>query len=280
MDINILKTFLEVHRTCHFGKAADNLFVTQATVSARIQQLESELGVKLFTRARNNIQLTPAGRKFLNHAESILNVWHRARFDIRQEEGKTSIAIGAVPSLWDIYLLNWLARIKTCFPDLSIIADAVSTDSLIRQLLDQSIDLGFTYDYPQIAGLAVRESLAFELVMVSSREKLTVTQALTDNYIFVNWGSSFTDEHSRYFPNLPAPDLKLGLGHVAHEYIRKEGGSAYLPEPMVRNDLSNGILYRVEDAPRINRKSFVIYQENTARRELLESLISMNHQTQ
>jgi len=43
MDINILKTFLEVHRTCHFGNAAENLFVTQATVSVRIRQLEDEL---------------------------------------------------------------------------------------------------------------------------------------------------------------------------------------------------------------------------------------------
>ncbi|MEX2517286.1 MAG: LysR family transcriptional regulator, partial [Gammaproteobacteria bacterium] len=45
MDVDLLKTFLEVQRTRHFGRAADNLFLTQSAISARIRQLEDELGV-------------------------------------------------------------------------------------------------------------------------------------------------------------------------------------------------------------------------------------------
>jgi DNA-binding transcriptional LysR family regulator len=44
MDTQLLRTFLEVHRTRHFGRAADNLYVSQSAVSARIRQLEEELG--------------------------------------------------------------------------------------------------------------------------------------------------------------------------------------------------------------------------------------------
>ena len=281
MDINILKTFLEVYQTCHFGKAADNLFVTQSTVSARIHQLESELGVKLFKRDRNNIQLTTAGRKFLKHAESILNVWNRAKFDINtQEEGKTPFVIGAVPSLWDVYLINWLKMVKTNFPNLSLIGEALSTDSLIRQLLDQSVDIGFTYDFPQISGLVISEFLSFNLIMVSSQKNLSTEQAFKTGYIFVNWGTSFTDEHAKHFMDTAVPDLKLSPGHVAHEYIRRNGGSAYLPEPMVRDDLKRKTLYVVKGAPEINRKSFVMYQENAARKEFFEKLVSLNNQKQ
>src|SRR3989304_3065176 len=123
MDINILKTFLEVHRTCHFGNAAENLFVTQATVSVRIRQLEDELGVQLFHRDRNNIQLTPAGHKFLRHAESILNVWNRARLDIHtRDEGKIPLVIGALANLWDSSLVSLLKDIKTQFPDIAIVS--------------------------------------------------------------------------------------------------------------------------------------------------------------
>ena len=50
MDIGVLKTFLEVNRTRHFGQAADNLFLTQSAVSARIRLLEQTLGVPLFSR--------------------------------------------------------------------------------------------------------------------------------------------------------------------------------------------------------------------------------------
>ncbi len=45
MDIQLLKTFLEVKATRHFGRAAENLYLTQAAVSARIKQLETVLGV-------------------------------------------------------------------------------------------------------------------------------------------------------------------------------------------------------------------------------------------
>lgn len=272
---------MEVYRTCHFGKAADNLFVTQSTVSARIRQLELELGVSLFYRDRNNIQLTPAGRKFLKHVESILNIWNRARFDINiQEEGKIPFVIGAVSSLWDIFLLKLLASIRIEFPELSIIGEALSTDSLIRQLLDQSIDVGFTYDFPQTNELSIQEFFSFNLIMVSSHKNISVQQAFESGYIYVNWGTSFMVIHTKNFPEITVPDLSLNMGHTALEYIRNYGGSAYFPEPMVRDDLQKGSLYKIGGAPEINRKSFVVYRENSAKKEFVEKLLSHKFQNQ
>ena len=87
MDVGLLKAFLEVYRSRHFGHAAKNLFISQSAVSARIRQLEDELGIKLFTRDRNNIELTTAGKRFLIYAENILNTWNRARQEIAVPEG-------------------------------------------------------------------------------------------------------------------------------------------------------------------------------------------------
>ena len=67
MDIDALKTFIEVNRTRHFGQAARNLYVSQSTVSARIKLLEEQVGLPLFVRQRNNIQLTAAGEKLLHY---------------------------------------------------------------------------------------------------------------------------------------------------------------------------------------------------------------------
>ncbi|MEI4270070.1 MAG: LysR family transcriptional regulator, partial [Candidatus Dasytiphilus stammeri] len=61
VNTELLKTFLEVSRTLHFGKAAELLYLTQSAVSFRIRQLENQLGVILFTRHRNKIRLTAAG---------------------------------------------------------------------------------------------------------------------------------------------------------------------------------------------------------------------------
>ena len=58
MDIRFLTTFIEVANTRHFGKAAENLYLTQSAVSARIKLLEEYFHSTLFIRQRNSIQLT------------------------------------------------------------------------------------------------------------------------------------------------------------------------------------------------------------------------------
>jgi len=82
LDTELLKTFLEVQKTRHFGKAADNLYLTQSAVSFRIRQLEQSLGVTLFNRFRNNIQLTTAGEMLLPHAQSVLSAIASAKQQI------------------------------------------------------------------------------------------------------------------------------------------------------------------------------------------------------
>lgn len=79
MDTELLKTFLEVSRTRHFGRAAESLYLTQSAVSFRIRQLENQLGANLFTRHRNNIRLTPAGERLVPYAEMLLNTWQLAK---------------------------------------------------------------------------------------------------------------------------------------------------------------------------------------------------------
>ena len=99
MDTDQLKTFLEVNRTRHFGRAARNLFLSQSAVSARIQALEDQIGTPLFVRIRNDIQLTPAGRRLVSHAENILAAWNRARHDaLIEEERQASLAVAGTAS--------------------------------------------------------------------------------------------------------------------------------------------------------------------------------------
>ena len=110
MDTEILRTFLEVNRTRHFARAADNLYLTQAAVSARIRQLEAQVGARLFSRNRNNIQLTPAGHRLVPHAEAGLASWNRALLEVGAEtEGRALVALGCLPSLREIFLDDWLS---------------------------------------------------------------------------------------------------------------------------------------------------------------------------
>lgn len=108
MDTELLKTFLEVSRTRHFGRAAESLYLTQSAVSFRIRQLENQLGANLFTRHRNNIRLTPAGERLLPYAESLINTWQLAKKEVVRTLQHTELSIGATALLWEAYLTPWV----------------------------------------------------------------------------------------------------------------------------------------------------------------------------
>ncbi|MBI5782281.1 MAG: LysR family transcriptional regulator [Gammaproteobacteria bacterium] len=276
MDIDLLKTFLEVYRTRHFGRTAENLYLTQSAVSARIRLLEETLGAPLFTRTRNDIQLTPAGTRMLKYAESILNAWNRARQDAALgEEDKVSLAIGASSSLWDILLQDWTHRLYGAMPRVALQAEAHGPELLIRKLLDRALDVAFMFEPPQMAELEVREVASIKLIMVADRPRLSAREAVGNGYIMADWGTSFAIAHARHFPDMPPPAVRMGLGRMALAFLLYNGGATYLAEQMVSEYLASGRLHRVDDAPIIDRQVYVVYPLASERKPLLEQVLSL-----
>lgn len=274
MDTVLLKTFLEVSRTHHFGKAADNLFVTQSTVSARIKLLEETVGTALFTRRRNNIQLTAAGARLVKYAEQIVLTWNRARQEIAiEEEAGVSLSVAGTPSLWDILLQDWLQTTCVNFPNLVLSAEVLAAETMTRRLLDGSLDLGFQFESPQSPELKTREIFNIPLVMVSSNPDSSTSEAIQGRYILVDWGTSFAIAHARHFPDVSLPSLRMGLGRMARRFLLDCGGSAYLAQPMVADDLREGRLYLVEDAPMIERTTYASYFMQAEKQQLLEQVL-------
>ena len=69
---------LELSRTLNFNRAAENLFITQPTLSYQIKTLEEELGFRIFDRRGKTVQLTPAGVQFTETLQNIRNELQRA----------------------------------------------------------------------------------------------------------------------------------------------------------------------------------------------------------
>jgi DNA-binding transcriptional LysR family regulator len=274
MDIDLLKTFLEVYRTRHFGRTAENLYLTQSAVSARIRLLEETLGVPLFTRTRNDIQLTPAGTRLLKYAESILNSWNRARQDTALGDEETvSLAIGASYSLWDILLQDWTHTLHRALPRVALQAEAHGPDVLVRRLHDRALDIVFMFEPPQMAELEAREIALIKLIMVADRPQLAAREAVGRGYIMADWGTSFAIAHARHFPDMPPPAVRMGLGRMALAFLLNNGGATYLAEQMVSEYLQSGRLYRVEDAPAIDRQVYAVYPLASERKTLLEQVL-------
>ena len=275
MDIEFLKTFLEVNRTRHFGQAANNLFITQSTVSSRIKQLEESLGTVVFTRTRNAIELTPTGRRLLSYAENIVTTWNKARIETAiEEEDKIPLTIAGMPSLWDISLQNWLNKVLTDHSDYALQIEALSHDVIISRLRNSTLDMGFMFDIPPFPELEVREISNIPLVLVSSEPKDSCQSAMQGNYILVDWGTSFSSHHAKHFSDIPSPALRIGLGRIAKELLLEHGGSAYMPQPMIRAELDSGLLHKVDDAPVIKRAFYAARPLQSDKAEVLDNLLN------
>ena len=121
MDINAARTFVEIVKTGSFIRAASNLNITQTAVSARIRVLEERLDRALFVRNRAGAKLTPAGHQFLRYANTLVQVWERARHEIALPEGHENIlTVGGEHSLWNPLLRDFLVWMRSECLDVAV----------------------------------------------------------------------------------------------------------------------------------------------------------------
>ncbi len=101
MEFKQLRTFVEVVRTESFTDAAQNLYLSQPTVSQHIRQLETELGIRLVRRTTRKIEITPEGRGLCSYAEDILALRDKMIANCSKVDS-TILSIGAstIPSAY------------------------------------------------------------------------------------------------------------------------------------------------------------------------------------
>ena len=142
MNLRDLRYFIALAETRHFGRAAEQCFVSQPTLSTQIRKLEDELGVSLFERSPRNILLTSAGERILKHAREALS-----QVSLMQDIAKhtldpeaASIRLGIFPTLAPYLLPHVVPNIRKRFPQLELLLIEEKTEVLIQQLRDGLID--------------------------------------------------------------------------------------------------------------------------------------------
>lgn len=275
MDLELLRTFLEVGRTCHFGRAAQALHLTQAAVSARIKQLEGVLGVTLFERTRPGVRLTPEGNRLKRHAELLLAEWRKARQDVTAGGAANQLSVGGNARVWEVLLQDWIIQLRRRSPDIALITHSQSPETLLRRVEDGVLDLAFLLDPPPIEILQSREVAKLRLLLVADRPGLTPEEATGDGYLLVDWGLAHSLELQRAYPDMPEPQTRLASARLALAYLRELGGAAYLPLPMVTSALRRGRLHRIYRAPHFTRSVFAVYQVRSVNESLIDRVLEI-----
>ena len=258
MDTELARTFLVVIAAGNFSAAAERLFVTQSTVSARIRSLEESLGCALFVRNKAGTTLTPAGRQFQKYAASLVRTMEEVRQTVGVQSGfRATLTVGGRFGLWEQLLLNWLAWMQRHQPDISLRAEIGLEAELMQGLVEGSIDIGVMYTPQSRPGMTVERLIEEELVLVATRPDAGGPG--DSDYVFVDWGPEFIHRHSVHFPDRPTASLVAGIGWLGLQHILGEGGSGYFPLRLARRHIEASRLVLLEAAPRFSLPAYVVY---------------------
>lgn len=270
MDTELLKTFLEVSRTRHFGRAAEALYLTQSAVSFRIRQLENQLGVNLFTRHRNNIRLTTAGEKLLPYAETLMNTWQAARKEVAHTSRHNEFSIGASASLWECMLNAWLGRLyqlQEPQSGLQFEARIAQRQSLVKQLHERQLDLLITTEAPKMDEFSSQLLGHFTLALYCSSPARKKSEL---NYLRLEWGPDFQQHETGLIAADEVPVLTTSSAELARQQLSALNGCSWLP---VNWAYEKGGLHTVADSATLSRPLYAIWLQNSDKYSLICDLL-------
>ncbi|NNM94375.1 MAG: LysR family transcriptional regulator [Bacteroidia bacterium] len=167
-----LKVFLSAATHLSFTKASGELYITQPAVTKHIQELESELEVKLFERRGNKIALTQAGAILLFYAKEIKSIHNTLKFELSQLKGdsKGTLKIGASTTIAQYVIPSALAEFNRRYPHINLTVINGNTDYIGERLLKNEIDIGIVEGKPSNGDIKYSAFLPDELLLFTSGE--------------------------------------------------------------------------------------------------------------
>ena len=153
MDVRQLRHFAAVAQTLHFGRAADELGMTQPPLSQSIMALEREIGGQLFVRTKRSVALTPFGEQWLTHVRTVLNAVNALPKVAKQLRDGTAghLAISFVSTADYSILPKLVRRYASLFPDVEISLTEATSDVQIAALLEGKGHVGLVIPPPNAA---------------------------------------------------------------------------------------------------------------------------------
>jgi DNA-binding transcriptional LysR family regulator len=265
-----IEAFLEVARRQNLSRAAEALFLSQPTLTARLQTLEASLGEQLFVRTRRGMRLTEAGEAFLPYAEHAVAALAdgRERLDELRRGVAGRLVLGAPPTVSTYTLPALLARFSAAHPRVRLAVKTGTSEDILQMVLHDQVQLGI------IRSLAHQEVQSVSLytdalvLIAGPGHRLAGSQAgrqvrLADlaGEVLVLFGRSssyleFTTATFRQAGVLPNSVLELDNIEAAKKMVERGLGVSLVPVSTVAAELAAGTLTEIElvDAAPVRRE--------------------------
>ncbi|WP_027857874.1 LysR family transcriptional regulator [Marinobacterium jannaschii] len=262
MNIEHVRAFLEVAASGSFQLAAERLHITQSTISARIKALEERMNQQLLARRRSGIQLTRAGRLFHRHALKLVSTWEQARHEVALSEDKDAmVSLGLQLHVWKALTPRWLDWMEEHAPHVATQVTADYSDHLWQQLREGLLDMAVAYDPRHSQDLHIEVFNETRLILVSTEPGKVKGDPL-HNYVFVDWGRLFRDEHSKALAEKTEQRLSVGMADIGLDFILTHGGAGYFDIEVIGELIEQGVLHPVAGAPKILQPIYLVYSRS------------------
>ncbi len=254
INLEWYRVFLHTARSGNFTKAAEQLHMTQPSVSYAIKQLEELLGIKLFQRLSKGVVLTAEGLALQSYVEQSFHLLEAGELhvhDLKRLAGG-EIRVAASDALIKHLLLPTLERFHAQYPQIRIKLSHGRTPDIARQLQAGQIDCALVHMPVEEVSLDVQKLAELESCFVVgesyselAKRKLSVAELAKLPLLLMSPGSSTRICAEQWFAANGVsvqPDMELGSVDLLAEFARLGLGAAFTSRPLVEQELASGKL--------------------------------------
>ncbi|RKP54052.1 LysR family transcriptional regulator [Cohnella endophytica] len=252
VNIENIEAFVYVIHCGSFNKAAEALYLSQPSVTARIQSLERELDCRLFDRQGKQIQITEEGKRFLPYAQQLLLTYQKGKLHVHRKKSlPQEFRIGCTVSVSNYTIPELLPGLKSRFPDTRFKIVTGVTDDIVNKVLNKEVDIGFVrnVNHPNLHSVKLYEDpitlYAYEGHPFVGAELLTVEEIAEQPLVFFECGALDWLRIHRVFENLDKPpniQIQTDNSEMAKKLVIRKAGISFLPELCAKQEISEGKL--------------------------------------
>ncbi|MEY2660218.1 MAG: hypothetical protein RLZZ123_1390 [Pseudomonadota bacterium] len=266
MELKSIKFFMAVATVGNITRAAQELGIVQPALTRHINQLEEEFGVRLFSRLPRGVQLTTAGREFLEYCRRIVDEVERARHELTAQGShpRGLIALGSTTTLARVLMPTVLGKSMMELPQVSLRVVEGRSVRLHEQLLTGALDIAILTNPLGSYQLSMQPLLSEPLCLVGRpevmpRKKTLLASDLTQCPLVITPGMLSLVRGAQ---KKSRQSLKLLAEVESIETIRSlllsESATSVVPPTAFWEDLQTGRLMAIPLRPPIPERMLVL----------------------
>lgn len=273
MTIRHLKIFIMVADTGKMSLAAEQMFLSQPTVSQAIRELEEYYEVLLFERLSKKIYITPEGERLLTEARQVVSLFDQMNERIHGKGKQVKLKIGATVTIGSSIMIPVLRAYRNLHPDAEIEVFINNTKKMEESLLKSQLDFAFVEGEIKNKDLLVEPVITDNLVLVCGREhpfyvreNVSIEELENETFILREEGSGTRELFESYMKECNI-NIKIGWSCITPEAIKKaviEGlGITVISGRLVEDEAEEGKLHVIKlQEGQWNRNFSMVYHKN------------------